>query len=189
MTCISRRWRRLEEIGNLPEAPPLTPVINRLQPFFAARWPEVRQALVLRQTSVGAGQMLRLNVRFGAARRVFAVPSEATVTELVEAILDSVRFANDHLWYFEFLNPHGTLCRVAHPMLEDGIPAFADDSDLTLAALPIQAGDQWLFVFDMGDDWTFDLRWEAITPRAAGAQDRIMLVEKSGKPPLQYGRS
>jgi hypothetical protein len=172
-----------------PEMRPLVPAINRLQPFFAARWPEVRQALALRQTPVGAGKLMRLAVRFGAARCVFAVPSEAAIVDLVEAILQSVRFANDHLWYFEFPNAHATLCRVAHPMLEDGIPAFDENSDLALSELPIRAGDQWLFVFDMGDDWRFDLQWEAITAHEAGSPETIALVEKSGKPPLQYGRS
>lgn len=56
----------------------------------------------------------------------------------------------------------------------------------TLETLALKKGKKFLYLFDYGDEWRFDVKVHAINPDADPALDYPLLVESVGEAPIQY---
>jgi pRiA4b ORF-3-like protein len=82
--------------------------------------------------------------------RIFAAARTHTFAQLASAIDNAfARWDRAHL--HEFTLPDGTRLTTPHLDWEDGPPAL-DDRRIKLSRLT--GGEQFLYVFDFGDDWT-----------------------------------
>ncbi len=56
----------------------------------------------------------------------------------------------------------------------------------TLAALELKKGKKFLYLFDYGDEWRFNIKVDAVNPNADPQRAYPLLVERVGEPPQQY---
>jgi hypothetical protein len=112
--------------------------------------------------------------------RRLAVPAEATLEQLADAILKVYAFDHDHLYDFRYENRLGIEERLYHPSMDEG-PWV---SEVQVGALPLRPGQEMTFLYDYGDHWEFQITLEEIRPSTAEAQ--IRLLEGEGQPPEQY---
>ena len=120
--------------------------------------------------------------------RLFAAARSHTFAQIAEAIDDAfARWDRAHL--HEFMLADGTRLTTPYPDWEELGPAL-DDSKVRLSRL--EPDEQFLYVFDLGDDWTHlcsvgpkqidPLEWLGIVP------DRPLPYFGWGTIPDQYGR-
>ena len=114
------------------------------------------------------------------AWRQIAVGAQETLDTLARAILDSVRFDDDHLYDFQYRNRIGKQERISHPYNQD--PPLT--SEVHIGELGLEIGQHMTFLFDYGDNWEFDVVLEAVEPNnhLQGAEIRA----EHGKAPVQY---
>ena len=90
--------------------------------------------------------------------RHIQISDNATLYKLHEAILDSFEFFDDHMHAFfmnnrawdkdaEFVCPGGAL---------DYAQGFSDK--VKLSKFYLKKGDKFLYIFDFGDDWRFQIK-------------------------------
>lgn len=155
------------------------PKFGAWQPHFQPFFPEWRRNLEFPRRELREGMFI-FRVSLDKVWRLIAMPSDATVEELADWILDSVKFDNDHLYEFAYLDSFGVECSIHHPELQDR--PWADE--VAIGELPLEPGQSMTFLFDFGDDWSFDVKLERIEPRRARKHPRIL--ERHGEPPPQY---
>lgn len=105
-----------------------------------------------------------------------------TLHDLHSAILESVKFDDDHLYSFFMDNePYSNNCYAS-----DREPDKPSASKADLGGLGLEPGNRMLYIFDYGDDWNFSVLLESIDAKASPpAKPRV--VESFGKAPKQYG--
>ncbi len=113
--------------------------------------------------------------------RVLALSSKHTLDDLHHAIQRAFKFDDDHLyafymdnkWYSEnrFESPHG------------GEGPFADEAEL--GTLGLSRNQHFIYHFDFGDDWRFDVQLLEIKTEEKLLK-RPQILEEHGKPPEQY---
>ena len=112
--------------------------------------------------------------------RLIAIPAGATLEELVGCILKSVRFDDEHLYEFTYVDRLGVRAKVVHPEMEG---PWADQ--VTVGSLPLEPGQTMDLHYDFGDDWHFDVKLERIEPPDARLK-KPRILESHGKAPKQY---
>ena len=101
--------------------------------------------------------VLSISARTGCYRHI-QIGENATLFVLHEAILDSFEFFDDHMHAFfmnnrawdreaEFVCPGGDL---------DSARGFSDK--VKLSKFNLRKGDKFLYIFDFGDEWRFQIR-------------------------------
>jgi hypothetical protein len=101
--------------------------------------------------------VLSVSVGTGCYRHI-QIGEGATLLSLSSAILAAFNFYDDHMhaffmnnrawdWEAEFLCPGGEL---------DGACGFS--SEVSLSQFHLGKGDKFLYIFDFGDDWRFQIR-------------------------------
>lgn len=70
--------------------------------------------------------------------------------------------------------------------LEDEEEFAGDVRDTTLESLDLEVGKRFLYLFDYGDDWRFNVRVHAVREDADPDADYPVLVESVGEAPSQY---
>jgi len=101
--------------------------------------------------------VLSVSVGSGCYRHVH-ISESATLHDLHEIILESFNFDNDHMHAFfmnnrawdedwEYVCPDGEL---------DGERGFS--SEAKLSKFHLTKGSKFLYIFDFGDDWRFQIR-------------------------------
>jgi hypothetical protein len=127
---------------------------------------------------------LVLSVSAGPGRyRHIQVGENATLFQLHRIILDSFGFDDDHMHAFfmnnhvwdesaEFICPGGEL---------DDALGFSDK--VKLSEFGLAKGDKFLYVFDFGDDWRFQIR----VLRVVGEPIRTFAILKRVGEISQYG--
>jgi hypothetical protein len=113
--------------------------------------------------------------------RILALNHDHTLHDLVNLVLQSLNFDDDHLYEFTWRDPLGRTARAVHPYMDDGTPA----DDVELGSLPLRPGEVLQMHYDFGDDWRFELKLERIDP--PGSMKKLpKILEKKGKSPPQY---
>jgi hypothetical protein len=149
------------------------------QPLFQPFFPEWRQNLEFPRLEPREGMFI-FRVSLGKVWRLIAMPSDATLDDLADWILDSVEFDSDHLFEFTYRDRLGAECTIHHPEMDEG--PWADE--LKVGELPLEPGQTMTFLFDFGDSWTFTVKLERVEPR--GTRKRPRILERHGKAPPQY---
>ncbi len=146
-----------------------------------------------------AASVYVFKVALKGAKRIWrriAVRSDQTLDDLHEAIFDAFDRDDEHLYSFYFLPP-GARGRAAlrkaveftHPYNAQEGDFFGkepfDASEDELRSLGLSKGQQFLYLFDFGDEWWHEVTVERTDgPIEDGDYPRI--VEKKGKSPPQY---
>ncbi|MDO9142300.1 MAG: hypothetical protein Q7U38_18435, partial [Methylobacter sp.] len=121
-------------------------------------------------------------VSLGKASCKLGVPAKLDFDSLALNILRVFNFDNDHLYEFIYKNQYGVEERIVHPYMNDA-EFFTDEC--TVGYLPLYEGMNFVFHFDFGDDWEFNIQVEAM-PSAELNFTELTLIEKRGTPPKQY---
>jgi hypothetical protein len=151
-----------------------------LQPYF----PDYREVLILSWPEEREGTFV-FKVTLPDVWRVIAIGHDATLDDLADAILDSVKFDRDHLYQFTYHDRFGRKTNVAHPACDEDL--FTDE--VTVGEVPLAIGQSMRFWFDFGDDWFFDVKLERVEPPGAVKGKLPRVLEKHGKAPQQYPNS
>jgi hypothetical protein len=122
-------------------------------------------------------------VSLGKVWRTIALSSEQTLHDLHLAIQSAFRFGNDHLYAFYMDNRRFSDYRFEDPYSENG--PWADDA--VIGDIDLLVNRPFLYLFDFGDEWLFDVRLVEIrTDEPLLPNPKI--VERKGKAPEQYPR-
>ena len=153
-----------------------------LQPGLRPYFPGWQHNLTLSSPEFQPGRFV-FKVALGKDlwRRI-AIPAEATLDELSDAILMAYRFDNDHLHRFVCTNRFGAQDEYNHPLMD--VPPFTDE--VRIGDLPLAVGASMLYNFDFGDNWEFTVTLESIDA-ANPRQTTAKIIERVGKAPKQYG--
>ena len=120
-------------------------------------------------------------VSLGRFWRTIAISGEDSLDQLHLAIQEAFNFDNDHLYAFSLdqlrLNP-----RKSFNDPRGGDYPFADEA--IIGKLNFYEGQRFLYVFDFGDWWDFDI--ELIEIENKIHLDRYKIVKKHGESPEQY---
>ena len=115
--------------------------------------------------------------------RVIAIGSKDTFDDLHNAIQDAFDFDHDHLYAFfidgkrwsqsgnTFWSPHN----------DEGIPADA----VEIGTAGLFEGKSFLYLFDFGSEWRFNVTLESIVPRESEPEN-AKIIESVGENPDQY---
>jgi hypothetical protein len=155
------------------------PRFGAWQPLFQPFFPEWRQNLEFPSQEPREGMFI-FRVSWDKMWRLIAMPSEATLDDLADCILQSIRFDQDHLYEFNFRDRLGADSSVNHPASSEG--PWADE--VAVGELPLDSGQTMVFVYDYGAHWKFDVKLERVEPRGNRKGPRIL--ERHGKAPQQY---
>ena len=155
--------------------------IGVLQPILQPYFPAWQHNLVLAGTDFQDGFYI-FKVALGKTlwRRI-AIPGQAFLEELSDAILAAYEFDHDHLYQFIYINRFGGEDEVHHPYLEE--PPFT--TEVRVGDLPLRPGGTMIYHYDFGDDWRFVVTLEQIDP-APARQKKAKVLEKAGAAPDQY---
>jgi Plasmid pRiA4b ORF-3-like protein len=149
-----------------------------LQPFF----PEWRENLVFPALEPRKGVFI-FRVSVGQVWRLIAIPSEATLDDLVAWILRSVEFDDDHLYEISYRDRRGAEVVANHPGIDEG--PWADE--ISIGSLPLEPGQTMQLWYDFGDDWRFTIKLERVEPSDAKARSKKpRILESHGEAPEQY---
>ena len=112
--------------------------------------------------------------------RKIQVPSEYSLDILHLAILESYNFEDDHLYAFfmdnilwsgekAFWSPFGE--------------SFPRPDTAKLSSFAFKKGDSFLYLFDFGDEWVFDVTF---IREVVGGEQEVLILGSRGKSPEQY---
>ena len=87
-----------------------------------------------------------------------------------------------HLYRFLYTDPLGRTTEISHPFT--GIPPYTDN--FKLGDLSLSSRSQLTFIYDLIEEWEFEMVLENVTPLNGENQEPILL-DYYGKPPEQYG--
>jgi len=170
----------LEEDEQLEDRALDVPRFGAWQPLFAPYFPEWRSNLQIPRLEVREGTFV-FRVSLGKVWRLIAISAELTLDDLVDWILRSMRFDNDHLYKFSYRNRLGGEVSIGHPVLEGNL-----STDVTqIGSLPLEVGQTMDLLYDFGDCWTFTVKLERIEPPGRKIKSPRIL-ERHGKAPAQY---
>jgi hypothetical protein len=150
------------------------------QPLFQPYFPEWRENLQFPEPESREGEFI-FRVSLGKVWRLIAMPAKATLGDLVALILRSMKFDDDHLYEFAYVDRQGATASAAHPAMEEG--PWADE--ITVGTLPLEPGHTMKLLYDFGDSWRFTIKLLRIDPPGAKPQSPRIL-ESHGKAPEQY---
>jgi hypothetical protein len=95
---------------------------------------------------------------------------------------DVLQFDFDHLYQFTYTNRFGASRRIMHPYMEE--PPSADE--IQIGDVPLEPGMSMTFLYDFGDNWTFEVNLEQIAPLDP-KMTKPKILETHGDAPEQYG--
>ena len=151
-----------------PALRPYIPQWERLLPLPAEA--TVRDGVHIFKVALGENLWRRL-----------ALPATSTLDELAQLILHAYTFDSDHLYRFSYQNRYGRLCHINHTYLEEA----PWTSEVCVGDVPLMVGQTMIFLFDLSDQWEFEVTLEAVDTDPAAAQAPRVL-EHHGKAPKQY---
>ena len=155
--------------------------LGQMQPLFDQLFPEWKNNLTAPPVLFQEGQFI-LKVSLGkSVWRRLSIPARESFDHLASWILRAFNFGGDHLYEFLLKDVSGAPVTVNHPHFKDGILS----TDLQIGAASLTAGDSFIFHYDFGDDWEFEVLVEQIDP-AGKKRQRTAILEKHGEAPDQY---
>ena len=124
-----------------------------------------------------------LKVTLGKAYRTIKIDSKESFETLALAILEEFNFDNDHLFEFGFMDRFGTQILVKHFEMDLNDTEFCVDN-FYLSNLPLRELESFVFIFDFGDWWKFDIFIEKI--EEGESIEGVKLLKSYGVAPEQY---
>jgi Plasmid pRiA4b ORF-3-like protein len=122
-------------------------------------------------------------VACGKVWRLIALPADATLDDLLEWVLRSFKFDNDHLCRFTYINRFGCTVEINDPRISES----SSTDQVPVGTLPLEPGQTMSLLYDFGDSWEFTITLERVEPPGASIKaPRIM--KSHGKAPRQYPR-
>jgi hypothetical protein len=119
----------------------------------------------------------------GEAWRTIALSSKHTLDDLHLAIQKAYNFDNDHLYAFYMDRKRHSKHAYNDPRAGDD-PPYADEA--ALGELDLYPRQRFLYLFDFGDGWQFDV--ELLEVRDTPHKGRPAILAREGKNPEQYPR-
>lgn len=153
----------------------------KLKPYLKPYFPEWQQTLVIFE-GLFAQAIYIFKVSLMNAWRRIAVSSTLNFDQLVVAVVQTCNFDHEHLYRFIYKDRLNRSFEFSHPFV--GIPP--QTSDYCLGELPLEVGNHLLLIFDLSNEWEFDLYLEQILPEDDNIE-QFRLLESHGEPPSQYG--
>jgi len=169
-----------EELEDQEEGASELPRFGAWQPLFQPYFPSWQENLVLPDREPRQGTFV-FRVSLGKVWRLIAMPADATLDDLVEVILQSVKFDNDHLHEFSYRNRLGAKVSVHHPAMDE--PPYTDE--VSIGSLPLEPGETMELTYDFGDNWRFTVKLDRIEPPEAKIK-APRILESHGSAPKQY---
>jgi hypothetical protein len=156
------------------------PRFGAWQALFQPHFPEWRQNLELPVDEPRDGTFV-FRVTLGDVWRLIAMPTDDTLDDMVNLILRSINFDDDHMYQITYRDRFGAQVVVSHPVIDVG--PWTDE--IPIGTLPLEPGQTMTLVYDFGDHREFDIKLERIEPRSAKSKARGIL-KRQGKAPKQY---
>ena len=156
--------------------------IGALQPILQPYFPAWQHNLQLPGTEFRNGLYIFKVALDKRLWRRIAIPGEAMLEDLSDAILASYEFDYDHLYRFIYTNRFGGQDEVNHPYMDDD-PPFT--TEVRIGDLTLHVGQTMSYHSDFGDDWRFSVLLERVD-LAERPQQEIQIIEKQGQAPEQY---
>lgn len=155
---------------------------DNLKPYLQPYFPEWSQSLVIAKGGFTEGiYIFKANLQ-DAWRRI-AIPSDLNLDEVAAAIVQAFDFDPEHLYRFIHKDRLGRTREFNHPFVE--IPP--NTCDFRLGDLSLEVGNHLQFIFDLLEEWEFDLYLEEInTDNREIKQPQVL--ESHGQPPEQEER-
>jgi catechol 2,3-dioxygenase-like lactoylglutathione lyase family enzyme len=150
-----------------------------LKPYFQPYFPEWSQTLVIAEGGFTEGTYI-FKVTLQDTWRRIAIPSHLNLDEVATAIAEAFDFDPRHLYRFIYQDRTGRIFEFDHPELESN----PDTSDFRLGDLSLEIENHLQFIFDLRNEWEFDLYLEKIDPDHGEIQESQVL-ESHGQPPEQ----
>jgi hypothetical protein len=150
------------------------------QPLFQPYFPEWGQNLEFPAIEPREGTFV-FRVTVGDVWRLIALPADDTLDDLVDLILRSVNFDDDHLYKITYRDRIGAGISVYHPGMNEDPSA----DQIPIGTLPLEPGQTMTLLYDFGDNWEFDVKLERVEPRDA-KKKAARIVKRNGKSPEQY---
>lgn len=118
--------------------------------------------------------------------REIAISSEASLEDLHNAIQRLFKFDDDHLYAFfmsgqENYRAGEVYCDPRGNATDGQIPAYI----VRLGELGLYLGKEFLYIFDFGDNWQFQIRVLGIEP-GGKVSGKFQVLKTEGKAPKQY---
>ncbi len=135
------------------------PSFGAWQPIFQPYFPAWQNNLVLPDVNFRQGTFV-FRVSLGQIWRLIAMPAKSTLYDLVDMILRSLKFDDDHLHQFSYRNRMGATVMIHHPGMNE--PPYTDE--IRIGSLPLDPGQSMGLVYDFGDNWQFAVKLERIDP-------------------------
>lgn len=152
---------------------------DNLKPYFQPYFPEWSQTLVIAKGGFTEGIHIFKATLQDAWRRI-AIPSNLNLDEVAVAIVQAFDFDQEHLYRFIHKDRLGRTREFNHPFVE--IPP--NTCDFRLGDLSLEVGNHLQFIFDLLEEWEFDLYLEKIdTDNREIKQPQVL--ESHGQPPEQ----
>lgn len=152
---------------------------DSLKPYFQPYFPEWSQSLVIVEGDFTEGIYILKATLHDAWRRI-AIPSYLNLDEVATAIIQAFDFDPEHLYRFIYTDRLGRTFEFDHPELDIN----PETSNFRLGDLSLEVGNHLQFIFDLLDEWEFDLYLEKIDSDN-GEIKQPQVLESRGKPPEQ----
>ncbi len=162
------------------EGLPEVPSFGAWQPLFRPFFPEWKNNLEFPTPESRQGTYV-FRVSLGKIWRLIAIPADDTLEDLVQLILGSMNFGDDHLYQFDYRNRLGARHSVFHPYMDEG----PSTDEVPIGTLPLEPGQTMDLTYDFGDNWKFKVKLERIEP-PSGKKRAARILEKHGESPEQY---
>lgn len=117
----------------------------------------------------------------GGVWRRIEMKDTHSLDDLHYAIQQAFDFGNDHLYAFYMDGRRFSDNYYNAPMIDEG--PYADEA--WLGDLDLVKGQEFLYLFDFGDEWNFNVKLEKIDPQSVGPEQAQIIASK-GEPPEQY---
>jgi len=117
----------------------------------------------------------------GKSWRKIAISSENTLEDLQVAINNAFHFDFDHLYAFFMDGKPWSHNAINAPQCDEG--PFADE--FKIGELGLSVGQQFLYLFDFGDEWCFWVKLEDIKEGEPESSEPEV-IESKGEAPQQY---
>lgn len=167
-------WAGFQEVELLPA--------GTLQPALRPYIPQWERLLPLpdEKTFRDGIYTFRVALEKEIWRRV-ALPATSTLDDLAQLILRAYAFDSEHLYRFFYQNRYGLLRRINHPLLTEA----PRTCDARVGEIPLMVGQTMTFLFDLTDQWEFEVTLETVDTDSAMPQ-APRILGRHGKAPKQY---
>lgn len=164
-----------EEAAEKPDEP----FIEAFKPLFAPE--ELSEGFYTQEVKFISG---RYTIKVSLSKKLYrtmAIGASATLEALHLAIQEAYKFDNDHLYAFFMDGNAWSDFGIYDPDGER--PPFANE--VKLGELELYEGKRFVYLFDFGDCWLFELVVQKIEPKVPEPR-KALVVEEKGEAPAQY---